>query len=202
MSKFLSAGLLIFLLLAVSSCQTLSKDECIAADWRVIGEQDGADGHDPQQRFGKHVKACEKASVIPNQTLWNEGYQVGLYKYCTPLRGLSAGQAGSAYNNVCPPDLERQFLSGYQLGMEEYRIKNDIRNLENQIATAERRIDELEDKLSKGKGDERNMKSEIREKRQDIRRWNRDIGTLDFDLGRIQRDIDLFTRNPQPAVYR
>ncbi|MCY0154566.1 hypothetical protein OEG86_22680 [Hoeflea alexandrii] len=28
--------------LVLASCQTMSKEECAVADWRVIGEQDGA----------------------------------------------------------------------------------------------------------------------------------------------------------------
>jgi len=198
MSKLLSATVFLLLLFVLSSCQTMSEDECIAADWRVIGEQDGSEGYDPQQRFGNHVKACERAGVVPDQRQWNQGYQRGLFNFCTPERGLSHGQAGKVYNNVCPVDLERDFLSGYNLGREEYQIKADIRTLENQISSAERSIVELEDKLAQGKGDERDLKSEIRRKRQDIREWNREIGSLDFDLGRVQRDIDFFVRNQRP----
>ncbi len=36
----------------LSGCQTISKDECLAADWWVIRGQDGAEGFDPQGRFG------------------------------------------------------------------------------------------------------------------------------------------------------
>ena len=36
----------------LSGCQTISKDECLAADWWVIRGQDGAEGFDPQIRFG------------------------------------------------------------------------------------------------------------------------------------------------------
>jgi len=89
------------ILIALAACQTLSKEECIAADWRVIGEQDGAQGFSSQQRFGDHVKACEKADIVPDQTLWSAGYQTGLVRFCTPLNGLAYGQAGRTYANVC-----------------------------------------------------------------------------------------------------
>ena len=55
---------LFFAVLILASCQTLSKDECVAADWRVIGEQDGSDGREPQKRFGKHVKAIRTVCLI------------------------------------------------------------------------------------------------------------------------------------------
>lgn len=189
-----------FLLLAVSlllaSCQTLSKDECIAADWRVIGEQDGSEGRDPQKRFGNHAKSCERANVVPDQTAWNEGYQRGLLKFCTPLRGLSHGQSGSAYHNVCPPQLEAGFLSGYRLGLEESSTKGNIRNLEGRIRSAEYSIDDLEEKISKGKVDQDDARREIRRHRQDIRDWNREIGRAEAYLGEIQRRIEYFTSDP------
>ena len=191
-----SALLLLAVGLIAASCQSLSKDECIAADWRVIGEQDGSEGRDPQQRFGNHAKACERAGVVPDQTAWNEGYQRGLLKFCTPLRGLSYGQAGSTYNNVCPPHLEAGFLSGYRLGNEEARKKSDIRNLENRIRSAERSIDDLEEKISKGKVDEDDAERDIRRYRGDIRDWNRDIGRAEADLGEIQRRIEYFANDP------
>jgi hypothetical protein len=198
MSKLFSASVFLLLLFVISSCQTLSEDECIAADWRVIGERDGAEGYDPQQRFGKHVKACERAGIVPDQRQWNQGYQDGLFNFCTPQRGLIHGQAGKPYNNVCPADLERNFLDGYRLGTEEFQIKTNIRNLENRIATSERAIDDLDATLAAGAGDELDLQAEIRRHLQDIRGWNRELGLLDSDLVIVQRDIERFNRNPRP----
>ncbi len=178
------------------SCQTLSKDECIAADWRVIGEQDGSAGHDPQSQFGKHVKACEKAGVIPDQTMWNQGYQQGLLQFCTPLRGLSHGQSGGPYNRVCPPHLEPSFLNGYTLGNSEYRKQQDIRNLESRIQSNDREIDELDDKLADGKIGQRDGERNLRRKQRENRELNRDIGRAEADLAQIRREIEYFRQNP------
>jgi len=195
MRLYLPVGLLVAVAF-LSSCETLSKDECLAADWRVIGEQDGSEGYSPQQRFSGHVKACERAGVVPDQTLWNVGYQNGLLRFCTPSRGLSYGQAGTAYQNVCPPALEPGFLSGYQLGREESDQKREIRDIENRINGLEREIDELEEKISKGKVDEFEAERTIRRKRRDIRNENRTLGRAEADLGSIQRRIDFFRQNP------
>lgn len=201
MQKALTAAFILFSGLLLISCQTLSKDECIAADWRVIGEQDGGNGYDAQRRFGKHVKACEKAGVIPDQTIWNEGYQRGLISFCTPLRGLSHGQSGGVYHNVCPPAVEGGFLNGYNLGRAENQKKADIRNLESRISTAEREIDDLEDKIDDGKIDEDDARRSIRRHRSDIRDWNRDIGSSESDLARVRRDIEYFRQNPNQPTY-
>lgn len=196
MYKIAPYFLILLSLLALTSCQTLSKEECVSADWRVIGEQDGAEGRDPQKRFARHAKACEKAGVVANQTLWNEGYQTGLFKFCTPQRGLTHGQAGNSYNNVCPPALEPGFMSGYRLGVEEYQKKSEIRSRESRISGAERSIADLETKLKEGKGDQIDLERAISRNREDIRRWNREIGGLEADLGNIQRRIQYFQQNP------
>lgn len=196
MNRIATGLLLIGAGVFLASCQSLSKDECIAADWRVIGEQDGSEGREPQARFGQHVKACERAGVIPDQTLWNQGYQQGLFNFCTPLRGLSHGQAGQVYNNVCPPSLEAGFLSGYNLGREEYDKKSDIRNLENRINAREREIDQIEEDLEDGDISERKARRAIRDARRDIRDINRDIGRAEADLGSIERRIEFFRQNP------
>lgn len=196
MSRLLSAFALLLISLFLASCQTLSKDECIAADWRVIGEQDGAAGHDPGQQFGRHVKACEKAGVVPDQTLWNQGFQQGILQFCTPLRGLSHGQSGGAYNKVCPPELESAFLDGYQLGNAEYRAQQEIRNLENRIRANDREIDKIEDKYEDGKIDERDARRSLRRKRDENRELNRDIGSAEADLSRVRREIEYFRQNP------
>lgn len=199
----IATGLLILCAgLILASCQSLTKDECIAADWRVIGEQDGSEGREPQARFGQHVKACERAGIIPDQTLWNQGYQRGLFNFCTPVRGLSHGQAGQVYNNVCPPALETGFLAGYNLGREEYDKKSEIRNLESRIASKEREIRQIDDDLDDGDISEREARRATRDAREDIRDFNRDIGRAEADLGNIQRRIEFFRQSAdQGRVY-
>lgn len=196
MKPVLTAIMLIIGAIILSSCQTMSKDECVAADWRVIGERDGAEGYDPQQRFGNHAKACERANVIPDQALWYEGYQRGLLQFCTPLRGLSYGQAGKSYNNVCPPVQEAGFLSGYRLGMQEHSKRSDVNNLKNRIASAERQNDLLREQIKKGKVDKREAQRTIRRNRDDILDWNRDLGRAEAELDQVEREVEYFLANP------
>lgn len=180
----------------LASCQTLTKDECVAADWRVIGEQDGAEGHDPQDRFGRHVKACERAGIVPDQAAWYAGFQQGLVRFCTPLSGLSAGQAGKVYHNICPPQSEPGFLRGYRLGRADYDKRSEIRQAENSISRAEAEISRTEKLLDEGKIDEGEARRLIRQQNRTIRDSERDIDRDRYDLARIERDIEWFQRNP------
>ena len=135
----LRVAMLIAACALASSCQTMSKEECAVADWRVVGEQDGAAGYAPQDRFARHVKACTKAGIAADQTLWYQGYQQGLPRYCTPLNGLSVGSQGKSYANVCPADLDPAFREGYDLGRIYYEKKREISNLESRIRSLRRK---------------------------------------------------------------
>ncbi|OCW59198.1 DUF2799 domain-containing protein [Hoeflea olei] len=175
-----------------ASCQTMSKEECSVADWRVVGEQDGAAGYAPQDRFAGHVKACTKAGVNPDQTLWYQGYQQGLPRYCTPLNGLSVGSQGKSYANVCPTNLDPAFREGYDLGRIHYDKKQEISNLEMRIRTLEAAIRTDEDLVRNSKTDTRDIQRRIDSNRWQIRDLEREAGRLDSDLRRIEADMDNF----------
>nr|WP_245503997.1 DUF2799 domain-containing protein [Rhizobium leguminosarum] len=123
--------------LLLASCNTLSKEECVAADWRVIGESDGAAGYEPQQRFAAHAKSCERVKIVPDQTIWFQGYQAGLVHYCTPLSGLARGQAGSGYANVCPPETAPGFLRGFGLGSKQHELQARLSSMQSDYSNKE-----------------------------------------------------------------
>lgn len=191
--SILVLGLLSFL----ASCQTLSKEECTAADWRVIGEQDGAAGHDPQKRFAAHAKACEKANVVANQTLWNDGYQQGLVRFCTPLSGLAHGQKGAGYANNCPAHKDQLFRSGYDLGLTQFRKQSEINSLKSRISSAELSISSLERRIGEGKVDQREAEFKIRDQRRTINELNREVGRKEFELAAINREIEDYRYSQQ-----
>lgn len=179
-------------LFILASCQTLSKEECTSADWRVIGEQDGAAGRDPQKRFGDHAKSCERAGVNANQTLWNQGYQIGLIRFCTPISGLAHGQKGGVYANNCPIDLAANFRAGYDLGLKHFSKTREISKLRNRINSVEFSIRDKEKKISEGKVDQRDAEYRIRDDRRAINDLNRDIGGKEVELRTIEREMENF----------
>lgn len=176
----------------ISSCQTLSKEECAVADWRIIGEQDGAAGYEPQDRFARHVKACTKAGVAADQTLWYQGYQQGLPRYCTPLNGLSVGSQGKSYGNVCPVDLDAAFREGYDLGRIHHQKKSEISSLESRIRVIEQEIRADEELVRTAKTDPREAYRRIDANRWKIRDMERETGRLQSELRRIEADMEDF----------
>ena len=139
--------LLLGALWALQACTTLNKQECLNADWRTVGYEDGAGGYAATQ-IGLHRKACAKHGVQPDLDLYMQGHGQGVRDFCTPRKGYHRGVNGVRYQGVCPPDLEPAFLQAYNQGRTVYSLKRDIdgkaRALQNQYAE----MDELEQSLA------------------------------------------------------
>jgi hypothetical protein len=105
------------MLCLLSGCASLSKDECLYADWQIIGYEDGAAGRSAS-RIGEHRKACADHAVVPDKAAYDDGYDEGLQTFCTYDRGLSQGRAGQAANAVCHANLN--FIDGHRAGVRAY----------------------------------------------------------------------------------
>lgn len=130
----------------VSGCATLNKSECRKADWEMIGLEDGAKGH-PLTYIGNHRKACAEYRVKPDLDQYRIGHQAGLSRFCTPDNGFKQGRAGRGYDNVCPAELEDQFLAGYDTGHELHELKSEIDHMLRDAKTAKTEKKQLEEKL-------------------------------------------------------
>lgn len=64
------------------SCATLSKEECLKGEWRIVGYKDGVKGYD-MKRLERHKKACKDYGIKPEITPYQEGRKAGLTYYCT-----------------------------------------------------------------------------------------------------------------------
>jgi hypothetical protein len=71
----------------LSSCASLSKDECLYADWQIVGYEDDAAGRG-SRRMGDHRKACADHAVEPDKAAYDGGYNEGLQMFCIYDRGL------------------------------------------------------------------------------------------------------------------
>lgn len=195
LSKFYLVGGLILTGVILNACQTLSKEECAAADWSVIGESDGAAGHAPQDRFARHAKACAKIGVTPDQTLWNVGYQRGLVRYCTPANGLRVGGSGASYANVCPLDRSARFLTAYNLGKKAHDLRSSITAKNNAVS---RRQADISQKLQSNGKLTPAQQTEIRFEITDLNRQNStdqaEIARLSGQLALAERDVEDFRR--------
>ena len=103
-------------------CATLSKNECLEADWFEIGRKDGIMGK-PRALFQKHCDACRDYNVSPDRNIYYAGRREGLTIFCTEDNGFEQGRLGRKYHYVCPADFEPEFLAGYFRGREIYEYE-------------------------------------------------------------------------------
>lgn len=165
--------------LTVAACATLSEKECLQGDWRTIGYMDGVDGR-PMSRIENHAKACQKSGVTPDMSLYVQGRDQGLRRYCTEANGFRVGREGRAYAGVCPPPVEPEFLGGYADGERVHaavrRLESARSDLSNADARAERRarqVDGVEDELRNPKLTDEQTR-ELRDRLQRLRRERRE----------------------------
>ncbi len=136
------------LALIIQGCATLSKEECLYADWYQIGYEDGSRGKEVLQ-LSKHRKACAKAGVTPDRNFYEKGHQEGLLNYCTYQMGLRLGSNGNSMPQFCPQAARAKFTHGFQHGAERYRQIKVIKRLESDIRSVYYSIDEHEDYIDK-----------------------------------------------------
>ena len=159
----------------LSGCATLSEEECKTADWRRLGQQDGAAGHS-DSRLAEHAEACAKTGIRPNAQQWRAGWDQGILSYCTPRVGWREGLAGHSYQGVCRGRNEDAFLYAFNQGTEIHRLQSRIDSNNQEIRRLERQ-------LSEARKDEH--RHELRQR----------IRSLDYEQSRLRSSLNMMQAN-------
>lgn len=134
------------LVLLISGCATMGKNECLNAQWQNIGYEDGAKGYGGQ-RIGEHRKACAKYNVTPDLRGYTQGRLQGLREYCTPSKGYHLGASGKRYNGVCPGELEAAFKLAMNEGKIVYDYSMKVKNREHELTRLQKDLDTIEEEI-------------------------------------------------------
>lgn len=129
--------------LVMCGCSSMSKDECLATDWRTIGYEDGIAGYSGDH-IAQHRKACAKYGVRTDLTLYQEGRAQGLREYCQPANGYRLGTQGASYRGVCPVELERDFVDAFEAGHELYGLQARVWDTEAQLNAKRQELDRVQ----------------------------------------------------------
>jgi len=124
--------ILIVCVLLASGCATLDRDECLVADWRLIGFQDGVAGKSATA-MDNYRKDCASYSVVPDLDDYQAGRKEGLLQYCQPDNGFRLGAAGHSYSPVCSVTAGAEFRAAYNQGREIYLVRSDVNSTHAQI---------------------------------------------------------------------
>lgn len=178
--------------LAVASCATMSKDQCLAGAWGEVGYRDGSEGK-PMSVLADHERACAEYGVAPDLVAYRSARADGLNGYCRWERGFEEGRTGDTYYGVCTPAQEGEFLPAYRDGQIVYAAEQALASARSSVSSLGSRLEELDDKITakqaearaEGLTDEqrdaiRNRIQEIRRERADTEReWRRAQDAID-----------------------
>ncbi|WP_195758379.1 DUF2799 domain-containing protein [Kangiella sp. HZ709] len=134
MKQLISAVLLIVVL---SSCSSLTVEDCAMTDWQARGFDEGKRGFSLKQ-YDEYAQECKEiGGVIPPKSKYTTGHYKGTLEFCTATSGYAFGKNGGYYRHSCrewnlnPTD----FLDGYNAGKEIYAAEKKL----------DETIEELED---------------------------------------------------------
>jgi hypothetical protein len=190
---------LILICLVAVGCASMGKDECLVADWRLIGFQDGVQGKSAAA-VGAYRKDCADYQVVPDLDAYQAGRREGLQQYCVPANGYRLGKAGRTYNPVCPAPAERAFRVAYNSGRDIYLARSRVNNTQSQIQQKQQAIQSLESDrqgrlmgmIQHGVTSEQRVQMlyDVTTIEKDIRAANADIAALEYDLEQQQAELD------------
>lgn len=133
---------------AMSGCASISKNECLNANWEDVGIRDGANGR-PEEYLIEHSKACAKVAVVPDRGAWSHGREQGLERFCVPYRAYQIGEYGGGFDPaICRNFDQDRLVSAYEHGREVNRLGSQLSNIDGEIERINVSLekDELKDK--------------------------------------------------------
>lgn len=125
--------MLVLLVAMLASGAALGTEQCDVADWFELGAQDALNGL-PPQHVDHHARACNLAGVSAGTRAWSAGHAQALPRFCTAGSGYVQGARNTTYHGKCPGDLEQDFLYGYGLGQDVYKLELRIGQIGEQIS--------------------------------------------------------------------
>lgn len=147
--RFRQILLLFFVAASASACAQATVRDCREADWFSLGLRDGLAGA-PSDVFEAYRHSCSDADVTPDREAYHKGRVEGLLLFCTDANGFRTGRANKIYHHVCPPGLEKTFLTGRARGLrlsgcaaKIYVFEEHITSLEQALLRRERQMEAL-----------------------------------------------------------
>ena len=201
--RLLTLMLSVFALGFMQGCATLNQSECQAANWEIIGLEDGSAGR-ASSYLGQHRSACAEYGIAPDLNAYLKGHKQGLNQYCSYQGGYSLGERGSSFNSVCPGAEYPEFSRGYQRGKQAWGYISEIRQLSNSIQSHHNRLHDLERQI-KYKEDvivaegttleqRRDLLEEVKLMSSEITEINNELPYLEDELIKVEQRYESFKR--------
>ena len=187
-----STGLIVALgaVLLAGGCAVMSESQCVNADWRAVGEQDGRAGR-PQARLSDYYRVCAQYGITPDADAYEAGREIGLSFFCSSDNGYRQGRVGIWYQGVCPEVLEPDFLFGYEVGVSVGRAAENVKRIENRIEGEEDAIKDLKREIEElespgGSGGTKEKDSDDTKTEAGVKDKYRELGRLEGVLEQLR----------------
>ncbi|HEV7606779.1 MAG TPA: DUF2799 domain-containing protein [Steroidobacteraceae bacterium] len=126
----------------LGGCASLSKSECMNANWEDIGIRDGANGQ-PEEYLIQHSTACAKVNVVPDRGAWLHGREQGLERFCLPSRAYQLGEYGSGFDvGICRNFDQDRLQDAYGKGRDVHRLADELGSIDNEIRDINVRLED------------------------------------------------------------
>ncbi len=139
-SNALAACVLIACLLAPNAAVAMNKKQCAAAKWDVLGFSDLLEGRNAAT-FEDRKSDCEKKKFVVDVDAYRRGEERATPIYCSTTFGLAYGSYGFKYHGICPPELEKRFLTAYTIGNQYYPILKAAESAEGSLNASQFLLD-------------------------------------------------------------
>lgn len=144
-----------------------------------------------------------------NLTDIKKQHKAGVLQFCQPENAERFGQSGAKYNNICPAEAEKEFLTSYHHGRKFY-LQGEISKLKSEINSKETAIKNLQIEKNRKEGELRGLTfavaatnqvtPEAKSKRESLeseisslnyreRDLQKDIGSLEGQIGKIEAEL-------------
>lgn len=120
--SFLVPALAAAVVALVAGCATVPVEQraaaCAQTDWHRFGVNDGTLGVPVSERIDQFAD-CTQLGRPVDMAAYQAGRAEGLREYCTVEKGYEVGHQARRYHDVCPPELEGDFLQGLAQGRDD-----------------------------------------------------------------------------------
>ena len=194
-------------LLLCGCSKMMNENQCVVADWRTIGYEDGNMGRS-EQWLAKRREICAEYGVAPDMDAYLFGRNEGLQTFCQPRRGFNLGNRGIRYDNVCPANLEAAFINAYQDGRGLRDRQIHVNEVSRALNSAQARLKSLQDQIT---ADTLTLATEemtnaervdfalaIKKKAEKTGQLKERIPQLDAELDAAQYDLDAYSQSIAP----
>lgn len=187
----------------LQGCASMSADECLTADWYMIGYEDGVRGRSTGNITHRR-KACAKHGVTPDLNQYTSGHAKGVVLYCVARKGFEVGSRGGVYPSLCPAQQYSEFDQAYQQGRRVHTAQVKINQLQSEYDAVYRELSDLRFRIELNE-DQIIADGTEPHTRRDLMTQNKELNLiangLEVDLSEWKQDVEAAKRRRDLIRY-